>query len=208
MSRFHIGAERVRLRSVILSLILAVSENGVIGDTQSPHQQLPWNLPDDLAYFRRTTEGKPLIMGRKTHQAIGRVLPGRRNIVLSRQADYQPLAGAEKVGSFEEAIALAHVGDPEEVFVIGGAEVFRQALPQADRVYLTRVHADVPGDAYFESLNPEEWHLVSQAEHQEDDRHAHGFTFERWDRRLAAYESELVAAVPAPEPEVPLPPLI
>lgn len=188
---------------MILSLIYAVSDNGVIGDTHSPHHQLPWDLPDDLAYFRRLTNGKPVIMGRKTHEAIGRVLPGRRNIVLSRQADYTPLDGAEKASSLEEALALTHVGDPDEAFVIGGAEVFRLALPNADRVYLTRVHADVPGDTFLDPLDPDEWHLVSQEEHTEDERHAHAFTFERWDRLLSAYEDAEQA-----QPEESLPPLL
>ncbi len=168
---------------MILSLILAVSENGVIGDSHSPHQELPWRLPDDLRHFRERTRGKPVIMGRKTHQAIGFVLPERLNIVISRQLGYRPMDGAVRAGSIDEALAIARSRQPDEAFIIGGAEIFRQALALADRIELTRVHAETAGDVFFRELDLSQWTLVSGVDHPADERHEYAFTFETWERR-------------------------
>jgi dihydrofolate reductase len=163
---------------VTLSLIVAMSEGGVIGH----HGKVPWHLPDDLRRFKQLTMGHPLIMGRRTLASIGGPLPGRRCIVLSRDRAYR----AEGVESAPDlATALARVADAPEVFVIGGAEVYRDALPRADRLYLTLVHAAIPGDVRFPTFDPTAWTLAEETFHPADARHAHAFTFQRYERRHA-----------------------
>ncbi len=160
-----------------LSLIVAAAENGVIGRDND----LPWSLPDDMQFFRETTKGKTVITGRKNHEAMGRLLPGRRTIIITRQPDYV-VEGAEVVHSLEEA--LEGIGETDdEIFVIGGGEVYRQALPKADRVYLTRIHAAIDGDVTFPDLPEGEWKCVSEEHHPVDDRHAHSFTFQVFERK-------------------------
>jgi dihydrofolate reductase len=154
----------------MISLVVAAARNNVIGKGNA----LPWDLPNDLKHFREVTSGHAVIMGRKTFESIGRPLPKRRNIVITRQADYAP-AGVEVVGSLEAAIAAVPAG--EEAFVIGGGEIFKQALPMADRVYLTRVEADVEGDAFFPALEPEEWRETSRQEGIMDEKNALPHTF-------------------------------
>lgn len=159
-----------------ISLIVAASANGVIGTAGG----LPWHLPDDFRYFRQTTMGSPVIMGRRTRESIGRALPGRRNIVLTRSRDYSA-DGAVVAGSVDEALAAA--GDADEVFVIGGGEIYSLFLDRAARVYLTRVDARIEGDTYFPALDPDEWQLTSAEAHAPDERHAWGFEFRVYDRR-------------------------
>jgi dihydrofolate reductase len=159
-----------------ISLIVAASENNVIGR----NNDLPWSLPDDLQFFRTVTEGHPIILGRKNYESIGRPLPRRRNIVVSRQTDLQ-IEGCEITSSVEAALDL--VKDEEEVFIIGGGEIYRQALPFAERIYLTRVHAEIEGDIVFPELPEAEWEEVERQEHAADDRHEHAFTFLTLDRR-------------------------
>ncbi len=127
-----------------LSLIAAVAENRCIGH----ENRLPWHLPEDLKRFREITRGHPVIMGRKTFESIGRPLPQRQNIVISRDPNYSA-CGVETVTSLEQAIEKASAQNPKEIFVIGGAEIYRLALPYADRLYLTLIHQEVPGDAFF-----------------------------------------------------------
>jgi dihydrofolate reductase len=163
---------------VRVGVIVAMAENGVIGRKGS----LPWHLPDDLAHFKQVTMGCPVIMGRKTWQSIGRPLPGRRNLVLSRSA---PLAeGITVAASLDEALAAA--APAERVWVIGGAAVYAAALPRAERLEVTRVHASLEGDAFFPALDWSEWQCVDRRPHGADVRHAFAFTFERWERRGAA----------------------
>lgn len=137
----------------LLSIIVAVSENGVIGKDGGT----PWHLPDDLGNFKRQTMGKPIVMGRKTHQSIGRRLDGRRNVVLSRDPDFVPLAGCDYYTDLTSA--LQGMDDAPEVMVIGGGELYAEALPIADRVYLTTVHLRVEGgDTFFPpKLDEHEW---------------------------------------------------
>lgn len=163
---------------MLVSVIVAASENNVIGR----ENQLPWHLPADLKYFKQTTMGKPVIMGRKTFESVGRPLPGRPNIVITRQPDYSR-EGIIVTASLEAALEAARTFNTGEVFVTGGSEIFKQALPLlVQRVYLTRVHADVEGDAYFPVLSPEQWKLVSSDAHPADEKHAYAFTFEVWER--------------------------
>jgi dihydrofolate reductase len=139
----------------VISLVAAHARNRVIG----AGNRLPWHLPEDLPRFKRLTMGAPVIMGRKTHESIGKVLPGRRNIVVTRQTGAR-FEGCEVAGSLEAALALA--ADAPEVFVIGGAELYRLALPRADRLYLTLIDADYAGDAFFPEIDPAEWRETSR----------------------------------------------
>ncbi len=163
---------------MILSLIAAASDNDVIGK----NNWLPWDLPDELQYFRSTTQGKPVIMGRKTYDAVGRPLPKRHNIVVSRDAS-KTIEGCDVVAGVADAIALAQADGAEEVFVIGGAQIYREAIPLADRFYLTRVHTTImDGDTMLPEVDWSQWEKVSATEHAADDRHAHAFTMEVWER--------------------------
>jgi dihydrofolate reductase len=141
---------------VKLSLIAALAENGVIGRDN----KLPWHLPNDLKYFRAVTIGKPVIMGRRTWESLGRPLPGRTNIVITRQPAYEA-TGARVVATLDEAIRLAEsvalIDGQDECVVIGGAEIYALALPRCDRLYLTEVHATVDGDAYFPVFDRARW---------------------------------------------------
>jgi dihydrofolate reductase len=163
--------------STQLSLIVAVARNGVIGRQGG----LPWRLSADLRRFKELTMGHAIIMGRKTYESIGRPLPGRRMIVITRQADYRT-EGAEVVGALDEALRRAADRGDGECFVIGGAEIYEQAKPQADRVYLTRVRAAVEGDTYFSPLNLTQWRLVSSESHAADAKNQYPFSFEVYER--------------------------
>jgi len=153
-----------------LSVVVAADERGGIGRGGG----LPWHLPEDLRRFKAITMGKPIVMGRRTWDSIGRPLPGRRSIVVSRQAGLA-IEGAEVVGSLEQALRAA--SDAPEVCVIGGAELYRLALPRADVVHLTRVHATVEADTFLPALDPSDWHEVSSERRDADERHAHPYSF-------------------------------
>ena len=153
----------------MLSLIAAVAEYGVIGRGGA----LPWRLPDELSHFKRTTLGKPVLMGRRTFVSLGRPLAGRRNVVLSRSPGFVP-TGAELAPDLDAALAL--VAGAPEVVVIGGAALYREALPRAARIYLTRVHAAPAGDVSFPELDLTGWRETLVAEHPADARHAHAFS--------------------------------
>ncbi len=161
-----------------LSIIAAVADNGVIGRGND----LPWHLPADLKRFKRTTLGHHLLMGRKTFESIGRALPGRTTIVISRGAPKVP-EGVLVAGSLGAAVELARAAGDDEAFVAGGAEIFLAALERADRIYLTRVRGDVTGDRYFPELELEGWDLVSSERHPADERHAYPLEFECYERR-------------------------
>jgi dihydrofolate reductase len=155
-----------------LSLIAAVAENGVIGRDN----QLPWRLPRDLRRFKALTMGHHLIVGRKTFESIGRPLPGRSMIVLSRSQQRLP-SGIQKASTLEQAVAIAAAAGDEEAFVGGGEQIYRVALPRADRIYLTRVHGSFEGDARFPPIAPEVW-IERRREHfpaDEDNRWASTF---------------------------------
>lgn len=158
-----------------ISIIAAVADNGVIGRGNA----LPWHLPADLQRFKRLTTGHPIVMGRKTFESIGPPLPQRQSIVISRSTGFHP-DGVTVVPSFERALDLAQGED--EVFVIGGAAVFTAALPFADRLELTRVHAAVPGDVLFPPLDLSEWRLVAEEKYPADGRHAHPYSFLTYER--------------------------
>ena len=159
-----------------VSLVAAASENNVIGKDGG----IPWDLPDDFKHFHDATEGKPIIMGRKTHESIGRILPGRRNIVVTRQ-DIE-IEGCDIVHSIEEALEL--VKDEPEVAVIGGGEIYKQALPHATIIDLTRVHTTIEdGNAFFPEFSGDEWELQSEEQHEADQEHEYAFTFLLYKRK-------------------------
>jgi len=158
-----------------LALIAALARNRVIGRDN----RLPWHLPADLRFFKQTTMGKPLLMGRRTWESIGRPLPGRRMIVLSRDLDYQA-PGCTVARSLDEALDVA--GAVPELMVIGGAALYQQTLPRAARLYLTRVDMDVPGDVWFPDWNERDWRLVWEEAHPADTEHAWPYRFQRWER--------------------------
>jgi dihydrofolate reductase len=154
----------------LVSIVVAMDENGGIGR----NGQLPWHLPDDLRRFKQLTLGKPIVMGRKTWDSIGRALPGRHNIVVSRRPGLE-LPAATVVASLDQAFAAA--GDVPEICVIGGAEIFRLALPLADIVHLTVVHATLPADTHLAPFDPREWIETAREPRQADARHDHAFSF-------------------------------
>jgi dihydrofolate reductase len=156
----------------VISLIVAVSQNGLIGKQGG----LPWHLPAELARFKQITMGHPIIMGRKTHESIGRALPGRQNIVISHNQDFKA-ASCEVVGSLDDAIQAA--GQTDEIFVIGGASIYEMAISKADKVYLTRVATDLDGDKYFDFDNSN-WKLISSEKHKADEKNKYDFEFQEW----------------------------
>lgn len=147
--------------TVPVAIIAAVGSNGVIG----AHDSLPWRLPSDFAFFKRTTMGKPLIMGRKTFEGIGKPLPGRTNIVVTRQKGYQPdgvLVFDSLSAALEHAQAIAEVDRSGEVMIGGGGEIYREAMSLADRLYVTHVDAAPAGDTVFPEIDPEVWAVVDE----------------------------------------------
>ncbi|MBX0289018.1 dihydrofolate reductase [Hymenobacter sp. HSC-4F20] len=159
------------------ALVVAVADNGVIGG----ENQLPWHLPLDLKHFKQLTQGHPVVMGRRTFESIGRPLPGRTNIIVTRQPEWRA-EGCETAYAVPQALELARTFD-EEVFVIGGGEIYRQALPAADVVYLTEVHHAFEGDVTFPELNPAEWREETRERHEPDEKHAYAFSFVTLRRR-------------------------
>ena len=160
---------------MIVSLVLAMSENRVVGRAGG----LPWHLPKDLQHFKQVTVDHTVIMGRKTFDEIKHPLANRRNVVISRNPEFQP-RGVTVVPTLDEALALG--ATEREVFVIGGGEIFRLALPRADRLYLTVVHATVAGDTYFPAFDATAWALEDEERHEADKKHAFAFTFRTYSR--------------------------
>jgi dihydrofolate reductase len=170
----------------LLSLVVAAADNDVIGRDNA----LPWRLPDDLKRFKALTMGKPMLMGRKTFESIGKPLPGRTSIVLTRSKSWgrdamnlllSSPAGIIVVASLEDAIKRA--GNAPEIAVIGGAEIYKLTLPKAHRIYLTRVHTNAEGDVKLPPIDPNQWNEVERIEHPADDRHEFAMTFLTLDRK-------------------------
>ncbi|VVC76850.1 Dihydrofolate reductase [Aquicella siphonis] len=156
----------------MLSAIAAMSDNRVIGS----NNQLPWRLPADLRHFKTLTSGHPILMGRKTYESIGRPLPHRTNIIMTRNAALR-IPGCIVVTSFKEALAHAAAEDKREVFIIGGAEIYQQSLPYLDRIYLTIVHENFSGDAFFPELDPKDWKQVAITTFAPDDENPYSYSF-------------------------------
>lgn len=159
-----------------ISIIVAAATNQAIGKDN----QLLWHLPNDLRFFKKTTTGHPIIMGRMTYESVGKPLPNRRNIIISRQPDYQA-EGTETVHSLEEAIELAGQ-HTEEIFIVGGAAIYALALERTDRIYLTRVAASPEADTFFPEFDEAAWKLVSSEPHPSDEKHAYPYSFLIYDR--------------------------
>ena len=178
-----------------LSIVAAVSENGVIGRRGG----LPWHLSADLKRFKRLTMDHAIVMGRRTWESIGRPLPGRVSIVLTRRTDWRP-EGALLAASLEEALAYVPRTDLEqdESFVIGGESLYRLALPRGTRIYLSRVHAEVDGDAVFPELDWSAWQLVEESFQDADGRNDYPHSFQIWDRREPVADIDTAAESPAP----------
>lgn len=159
-----------------IALIAALGPGRVIGWKND----LPWRLPADLRRFKALTMGHPILMGRKTRESIGRALPGRLNIVLTRQTEFVA-EGCVVVHTLDEALAAA--GDAEELFVIGGAALYREAMPRASRFYITRIEGEFEGDTFFPEFDESEWTEVEREEHQPDEKNAHPHAFCILERR-------------------------
>ena len=159
----------------MFAIVVALAENNVIGD----NNQLIWHLPADLQFFKKITMGKPIVMGRKTFLSIGKPLPGRSNIVISRDKNFS-ISGLEIFHSVEEV--LASFDTQQEVMIIGGAEIYRQFLPSVSRLYITRVHEKFSGDTFFPQFDYSEWKLISSEFHAKDQKNIYDFTFEFYER--------------------------
>ena len=165
-----------------VALIAAFAQNLVVGVNNA----LPWHLPEDLKYFKRTTSGKAIVMGRKTYESIGRPLPNRTNIVVSRNPDFSA-DGVVVVDSLEAAIkhaeAVNTINGVDEVMIIGGAAIYEAALPLADRLYLTHVHASVEGDAHFPSVDLSQWLEMTRDDFQKDESNPYDYSFVVYDKK-------------------------
>jgi len=160
-----------------VSIFWAMAENRAIGIDN----RLPWHLPEDMRWFRRHTLGKTIVMGRTTYQSFGsKALPDRHNIILSRDHQFSA-SDATVLSSLDQALKLSSNG--EEIMVIGGADIYRQCLPLASRLYLTLVHTQISGDAYFPEVDWREWEKLEQLDHPRDEKHAYAFSFFRYQRR-------------------------
>lgn len=169
---------------MLISIVVAASENDVIGADGG----IPWRLPDDQQHFKRLTLGHCMVMGRGTYDSIGRPLPGRTTIVVSRNSAWSA-PGTTRAGSLDEALDHARALGDDEVFVVGGADIYGLALKISNRLHLTRVHAEIEGDVRFADLAALErggWKLVEETPHPIDERHAHSFTIQRWERSESA----------------------
>jgi len=167
---------------MIISLIAAVAQNRVIGK----NNDLPWKLPDDMKYFMQTTKGHHVIMGRKNYDSLPpkfRPLANRTNWVVTRQENFQA-PGCTVVGSLEAAFAAIEKEKPKEIFVIGGADIYKQALPLAHRLYLTEIKASIEGDVFFPTFDSNDWKESARQHHPADDRHAYAFDFVVYDRKV------------------------
>jgi dihydrofolate reductase len=163
---------------MIISQIVAASLNNVIGKNKG----LPWKMPTDMAYFKNTTWGHHIVTGRRNYEAEGKALPGRVNIVLTRNLDYKIPDGIV-VQRFGDAIAIAAQVDEEELFVVGGAEIYKLAMPYTDRIYLTRIHSVIEGDTFYPEPDWSKWVEISKESHQKDEQNPYDFDFIVFERK-------------------------
>lgn len=174
----NLVANERRTGEIVLSLLVAADERNVIGKDN----KLPWHLPDDLKYFKNQTWAMPILMGRKTFESIGKPLPGRKSIVITRSKDWKQ-DGVEVVHSVDEAIEKAKELGVKEIFVIGGAEIFQTAFAQAHRIYLTRIHHRFDGDVYFPEVSASDWNLMQSRFCQAGEKNLYSHTFQVWERK-------------------------
>jgi len=162
----------------MIAIVVAVAENNVIGKDN----QLIWHLPADLRFFKNLTMGHPIVMGRKTYESIGKPLPGRTTVIITRQHDLEA-PGCIVVNSIDEAIAQAQTID-QDVYIIGGAEIYKQALSKVDTIYLTRVHHTFEGDTFFPEIVESQWEVVSEEKHEPDEKNKYSYSFVTLKRKL------------------------
>src|SRR5699024_4324554 len=161
-----------------LSAITAIAQNNIIGKDNS----LPWHLPADMKFFKKTTMGHPIIMGRKTYESFKKALPGRTNIVITRQKDYT-LTDAIVVHSLKAAIEEAKAIEKEETFILGGAEIFKLSLPLIQRIYITRIYEEFEGDVEFPSFEVKDWEMIGIEPHEPDKKNKYYYAFQLWERK-------------------------
>ncbi len=158
--------------------MVAASQNSVIGR----NNQLPWKLPNDFKYFKNKTWGLTVVMGRKTYESLQKPLPGRYNIVITKNRDWSA-AGVTMSHTLKDAFTKAKETDCKKIFIIGGAEIFKQTIHMIDSIYLTRVEAEFEGDAFYPNINPGEWEMLSEDKRKKDDKHAYDYSFQIWKRK-------------------------
>lgn len=163
---------------MIINLVVAATENNVIGKDN----RLLWHLPNDMAFFKNVTWGMPVIMGRKTYESLGKPLKGRTNIIITSNKNF-PVEGIITVSGINEALLESSRTDAKECYVIGGGEIFKSVMPQANRIYMTRVHTILDGDTFFPEIDTKEWELSESASFEKDEKHAYPYTFETWQRK-------------------------
>ncbi len=177
----NLEASRTPLRGAggpggwVICLVVAAATNNAIGK----NNQLLWHLPNDLKFFKNTTWGFPVIMGRKSFEAVSKPLPGRTNIVITRQAGWDA-AGVIKAADLDDAISKAAQTNAKKFFIIGGGEIYKQSMEIADTIYITRVHAVLEGDAFFPVIDGAKWQLVSNEDFAADEKHAYAYSFQVW----------------------------
>jgi len=162
---------------MIISLVVAAARNNVIGKDN----KLLWTLPNDMKFFKNVTWGLPVVMGRKTFEALGKPLSGRKNIIISRQSGLST-EGAVIVKNLDDAQFLVKQMDVKEMMVIGGGEIYKAAMDRANRIYITRVDADLEGDTTFPEIDPREWKMVSKKDYPVDEKHQYAYSFQVWER--------------------------
>lgn len=160
----------------MISLIVAASTNNAIGK----NNRLLWHLPNDLRFFKNTTWGMPVVMGRKTFEAVNKPLPGRFNIVITRQPGWH-VAGVIVAADLDDALQKAAETNCKEIFIIGGGEIYKQSLERADKIYMTRVHADLDGDTFFPAIDATKWQLTFNQDHEADEKHLYPYSFQTWE---------------------------
>lgn len=166
----------------MITLIVAATKNNAIGKDN----KMMWHLPNDLKHFKNTTWGFPIIMGRKTFESLGKALPGRENIVVTRNEDWEA-EGVTVAYSLEEAIEKAGVSNTKEIFIAGGGKIYKQAMEIADKILITRVTADLEADTFFPKISKKDWKLVNEEPHHADDKHNFDYSFRTWMRRESEF---------------------
>lgn len=164
---------------MLISIVVAAAENNAIGK----NNQLLWHLPRDMKFFKNVTWAMPVIMGRKTFESMGgKALPGRKNIVITRQTEWQA-DGVMTASNLDDAIKKAESMDVKEVFVIGGGEIYKQAFDSANRIYMTRVHTRLDADIFFPAIDEASWKLLKNTDNSSDEKHKYAYSFQVWERK-------------------------
>ena len=163
----------------MISIIVAAAENNAIGS----NNQLPWHLPNDLTFFKNTTWGSVVIMGRKTFESVNKPLPGRINIVITKQADWH-FEDVVVANSMNDALEKAGATNCREIFIIGGGQIYKESISLSDRIYLTRVHTTIEGDTFFPAINENEWALTSTKDFMADEKNILPHSIQIWDRKM------------------------